>query len=79
MPLEAEMATYRAKLTELARDEGRYVLIHGPDVVDTFAAYEDALRAGYREFGLEPFLVKQIQTTELVQFISRVAEPRASL
>ena len=76
MPLERESATYREKLPELSKHEGRYVLIHGTDVVDTFASYEDALRQGYRQFGLQPFLVKQIQSSELVQFITRAVEPR---
>jgi hypothetical protein len=76
MPLERESATYREKLPELSKQEGRYVLIHGADVVDTFASYEDALRQGYRQFGLQPFMVKQIQSSELVQFITRAVEPR---
>jgi len=76
MPLEQESATYREKLPELAKHEGRYVLIHAAEVIDTFASYEDALRQGYRQFGLQPFLVKQIQSSELVQFITRAVEPR---
>ena len=72
MPLERELAAYRAKLPELAPHEGKYVLIHGSDVVGTFATYEDALRQGYREFGLDPFLVKQVQSTEQVLFLARV-------
>jgi len=78
MRLEQEVATYRERLPELSRQEGRFVLIHGSDVVDTFASYEDALRQGHQQFGLEPFLVKQIQSSELVQFITRAVEPRRS-
>jgi hypothetical protein len=52
------------------------VLIHGAEVIDTFANCEDALRQGYRQFGLQPFLVKQIRSSELVQFITRAVEPR---
>jgi len=40
-------------------------------VVDTFAAYEDALKAGYQRFGLEPFMVKQILAIEPVYYSSR--------
>lgn len=79
MPLERELATYREKLPELSKQEGRYVLIHGADVVDTFASYEDALRQGYRMFGLHPFMVKQIQSRELVKFLSRPVNPRVML
>lgn len=77
MQLEKELATYRDKLPELVQHEGKYVLIHGDRVVDTFASYEDALRQGYREFGLEPFLVKQIMRTERVHFVTRIVEPVA--
>lgn len=75
MPLEQELATYRAKLSELLPHEGKYVLIHGPDVIGTFATYEDALRQGYREFGLEPFMVKQVQSTEQVLFVAQALAP----
>ena len=75
MPLERELATYRAKLPELAAQEGKFVLIHGRDVVGTYSSYEDALRQGYREFGLDPFLVKQVQSTEQVHFVSQVLVP----
>lgn len=75
MPLEQEMEAYRERLPELAGHEGKYVLIRGSDVVDTFATYEDALKQGYRQFGLQPFLVKQIQAAEQVQFVTRAIEP----
>lgn len=75
MQLEQELATYRAKLPELAPHEGKYVLIHGQNVAGTYSSYEDALRQGYREFGLEPFLVKQVQSTEQVHFVSQVLVP----
>ena len=75
MALETELATYKANLSSLLEKQGKYVLIHGADVVDTFAAYEDAIKDGYRRFKLEPFLVKQIQAIEKVQFITRYVTP----
>lgn len=72
MALERELSVYRAKLPELSADEGKFILIHGDDVVDVFGTYEDAIKEGYAKFKLEPFLVKQIQTVEQVQFISRL-------
>lgn len=75
MALEKELAVYKAKLPELKQHEGKFVLIHGDDVVDVFGAYEDALKQGYAKFKLDPFLVKQIQSTEQVQFISRFVDP----
>ena len=75
MALEKELATFQAKLPEMSEHEGQYVLIHGDDVVDFFAAYEDAIKAGYQRFKLEPFLVKQINTTEKIHYITRHIEP----
>jgi hypothetical protein len=72
MALEKELAVYKAKLSELSGEEGKFVLIHGDDVVDVYGTYEDAIKEGYAKFKLEPFLVKQIQTVEQVQFISRL-------
>lgn len=71
MALEKELKTYREKLPELASLEGKYVLIFGDEIVDTFSSYEDAIKKGYADFGLKPFLVKQIRAIEDIHFISR--------
>jgi hypothetical protein len=74
MALEKELETYNKKFTELkAQHEGKFVLIHGDQIVDTFETYEDAIKRGYQEFKSEPFLVKQIHTIEPVFFLSRNA------
>lgn len=75
MALERELATYKERFPELVQHEGRFVLIQGDNVVDTFDSYADALKQGYKQFGLTPFLVKQIQSTEAIQFITRAVEP----
>jgi hypothetical protein len=75
MALEKELETYKAKLPELTALEGKFVLIHGDELVDTFTSYEDAIKEGYARFKLSPFLVKQIRSIEQVQFISRFVEP----
>ena len=76
MALEREMATYKAKLPELKEKAGKFVLIHGDEVIDTFTSYDDAIKEGYTKFGLStPFLVKQIMAIEQVQFISRFVQP----
>jgi hypothetical protein len=74
MALEKELQTYNTKLPELLANEGegKYALIHGDDLVDVLGTYEDAIKEGYAKFNLTPFLVKQIQTMEHVQFISRL-------
>src|SRR5262245_14888836 len=75
VPLEAELETYKQKLPELKESEGKYVLIQDSNVVDVFSSYDDAIKAGYKQFGLTPFLVKQIQAIEQVQFVSRLLDP----
>jgi hypothetical protein len=75
MALEAELALYHAKLAEWTDQEGKFVVIHGTTVVDFFSSYEDAIKVGYDKFGLQPFLVKQVNTIEQVQFISRFNDP----
>lgn len=75
MALEKELETYKAKLPELAASEGKYALVHGDTLVDVFGSYEDALREGYRQFGVKPFLVKQIHAVERVQFVTRMVAP----
>lgn len=75
MALETELATYKSKLPEWKEHEGKFVLIHGTDVIEFFSSYEDAIKVGYDKFKLTPFLVKQIQTVEIVQFITRFADP----
>lgn len=79
MALETELETYKAKLPELLQEEGKFVLIHGDQVIDTFGTYEDAVKEGYAKFKLEPFLVKQIQAVEQVHFISRLLDCHTSL
>jgi hypothetical protein len=76
MALEKEMETYKKKLPELTAFEGKFVLIHGDDVIDTFSSYDDAIKEGYSRFKLEPFLVKRISSIEQIQFISRFVEPQ---
>lgn len=75
MALEKELATYTRKLPELKDSEGKFVLIQGDQLVDTFTSYEDAIKEGYARFKLEPFLVKQIQAIEQIQFVSRFVDP----
>lgn len=75
MALEKELATYQAKLPELKQHEGKFVLIQDEQVIDIFVSYDDALREGYRRFGLAPFLVKQIHAIEPVYYATRPISP----
>jgi hypothetical protein len=51
---------------------GKYVVIQGGRYLDQFFdAYEDAFRAGLREFGVsQNFLIKQIWITEPIYFVA---------
>ena len=70
--LASELATYESHKEELvSQHEGRYVLIHGTEIAGVWDTYKDALESGYQKFKLEPFLVKQIQGIEQIQFITR--------
>ena len=74
------LETYKAKLAELTANEGKFALIQGDHVVGVFDTYADAIKEGYAKFGLNPFLVKQIQSIERIQFVSRFVDPcRTSL
>jgi hypothetical protein len=75
MALETELATYFRKLPELYEQHGKFALIRGEEMVGVFGAYEDALSAGYQQFGLEPFLVQRVEAMEQVQFVSRLLDP----
>jgi len=64
--LEKELAYFEQHRSELlARAKGRFALIKGETLFDTFDSQFDAIRAGYREFGNEPFLVKQIVAVDV--------------
>ncbi len=75
MTLEREIETYRQKLPELLPHKGKYVVIHGSEVVGVFDGFEDALRVGYERFGNEAFLVRKISETEEVLVSSRIIRP----
>jgi hypothetical protein len=75
MALEKELATYHAKLPELKQHEGKFVLIRDDQVIDFFTSYDDALKQGYKQFGLTPFLVKQIHAIEPVYYFTRPMGP----
>jgi hypothetical protein len=71
MALEKELGTYRRELEKLLAHEGKFVLIHGDEIGGFWDTYEDALKDGYSRYGLEPFLVKQVEAVERVQFFTR--------
>ena len=75
MALEAELKTYQGALPSLLAKAGKYVLIKGDDVLGLYDTYADAIQGGYEKSRLDPFMVKQIEAVEQVQFVSRSIEP----
>jgi hypothetical protein len=70
--LQQELETFQAKLPELlTTDAGRYVLIHGGEVIRSWETWGEAVDAAYERFGLEPFLVKQVVRDEQSIYVSR--------
>jgi hypothetical protein len=67
--LGTELKVYRKRLPELLANENKFVVIHGDAVRVPFDTYEAALKAGYDEFGLKPFLVKQVRKKEPIYFL----------
>src|SRR5262249_13917413 len=62
---DREIATYeRIKPVMLERAEGKWVTIVGEEVIGPLDDMEEAVRAGYRRFGLGPLYVKQILAQE---------------
>ena len=67
--LEEEYEVFDHHRTELlAKGEHKFVLIKGHVIVDVFVSYEDALKEGLKRFGNVPFLIKEIQREEEVNF-----------
>jgi hypothetical protein len=59
--LEKELVAFEAAKPGLLPHElGRFALVRDGHLIDTFDTQSDAIRAGYRQFGNVPFLVKQI-------------------
>ena len=72
MALDREMATFQANLPALLeKDAGRFVLVHGEQIVGTWDTKAEALEEGYRRFLFEPFLVHPIVAEEKPIFVPR--------
>lgn len=62
---ERERGAYaRLKPELLARAAGQYVVLVGEEIEGPVDTFEDALRAGWRRFGLGPLYVQQVLADE---------------
>lgn len=69
--LKTELQTYEKLLPDMLSDEGMYAVIKGEELIGKYETYNDALKAGYDRFGVQPFLVKKISSVENIAFFSR--------
>lgn len=65
--LHEELAYFEEIRPELLKAyEGQFVLIKGKKKLGVFPSMEQAYRAGIKEVGNVPFLIKEIQKTDTV-------------
>ena len=70
---QRELETYERNRDELIAKHGfgKYVVIHAESIRSAWETYEDALKAGYSEFGVDrPFMVKKLEEIECKLFFS---------
>ena len=59
--LQTELEYFEQHKAELLeRTPGKFALIKGTELADTFDSHENAYKAGIRLFGSEPFFLQQI-------------------
>lgn len=67
--LEQEYKFYLDHLKKfISKHLNQFVLIKENEVVGFFESYEDALRAGLKNFGNVPFFIKEVKKKEEVHF-----------
>lgn len=68
MALEQEMKTYDYFLDALQQNGhgGKYVVISGRYLDDSFDTYDEALKFAYEKYGMVSFLVKEIENKVVI-------------
>lgn len=66
--LEKEIETFNRLLPSLLSQVGKFALIKDDHLVETFDTYQDAMKRGYSDFKLDPFMVKLIAPAERVSY-----------
>ena len=71
--LSREQAAYEAHLPRWLQEHGAaHVLIKGDEVVGFYQTRDEALEAGYAQFGIVPLFVKQVAASEPIHHIPNV-------
>ena len=63
--IEREIETLQNNYREIIKNVGKFVLIQGNAVVNYFNSYREALATGYKQFGLESFLVRPVKKNDV--------------
>lgn len=76
MVLQTELQTFRRELPLLLlRYPGKYALVHGETVHSIWDSHDDAIQAGFQNFGTTPFLAKKIEEKELPVYCFGIMVP----
>lgn len=63
--LDEERQFYRSKHDELrAAHFGQFVLVKGSSLIGVFNTHDEAVAEGAKQFGLQPFLVRQVDSRD---------------
>ena len=66
--LEVELRFFESKKEEwLEKHRGRYVLIKGEELMGVFTSLEDAYNEGVKQYGNQPFFIKQVTEVENIE------------
>ena len=72
--LESELQTYEKLKDELVRHHnGKWVLIHDHQFVDTFDTFDNAAREAVKRFGRGPYLIRQVGRSTQIPMPASVA------
>lgn len=72
MNVQNAIETYNENFNSLLSHEGEYIILYGDKQFEGYwKSYDDALKAGYEQFGLEPFFVKKIEREESAHYFTR--------
>ena len=65
--LEQEIAAFNGMKAELEQHHmGKWVLIHGDQLIDTFDTLDTAAKEAVRQFGRGPYLIRQVGAPDKV-------------
>ena len=66
MALEVEAKSFEARRAELLKDHaGQFAVVKGETLFGTFTTFTEAFEAGVRQYGVTPFMVREITSEDL--------------